>query len=549
MDNIHENALQKYAEGIRKATSIVSQTMGPKGRNVDIQTKLYPFHMITNDGATILKSIELSDPLESIGLSYLKEAADRSNNNSGDGSTTTSVLLNAILEEGLKAGNSTLEIKESLDECLPLIERSIHEQTRQITVEDIPAVARIAGENEQLASVLGEIYKTIGKEGIIHLEGSGTYDTSFSLIEGVRFVDTGYLSPYMVYDEQAEKDGKKATKAVYKNPQILITKNKIEHLKDIDPILQALVARGDKSLVIFTNDMDSNVARALIELQKTPERSINILIIKAPTLWKSYVFEDFAAITGATIIEDSSGASLGNKFRLDYLGTCGTLICDKEETTVIGIKDITEYTNSLMQEGSSDSKLRLSWLQTKTAILKLGAKSETELSYRRLKAEDAIHSSKLALKHGVVPGGGIALLNAARTLEYPALSIEIGNGKEHKPSVIGINILKKALRSPFKQILFNSGIEVDKALSDSDFDNLVFGKAIDSDLLPKDKGIDARSGEAVNMFDAGIVDAASIVLGAVRNSLGIASTLLTTSSAITLPEEKQAAQASPFPFN
>lgn len=518
IDNIHEDALSKLAKGISKGASIVAQTMGPKGRNVDIQSKLYPFHQITNDGATILKSIELSDPLESIGLSYLKEAADRSNNNSGDGSTTTSVLLNAILEEGMKTGNSTLEIKESLDECLPIIEKSIHDQTREITVEDIPAVARIAGEDEKLASVLGEIYKTIGKDGIIHLEGSGTYATSFSLIEGVRFIDTGYLSPYMAHDEQAEKEGRKATKAVYQKPAVLVTKNKIEHIKDIDPILQALIARGEKHLVIFTDNMDSNVARALIELQKLPERSINILIIKAPTLWKRYVFEDFAACTGATIIEDSSGTSLGNKFRLDWLGTCETLICEKEETTLIGIEDISEHIETLTKEGSNDSKLRLSWLTTKTAILKLGAKSETELSYRRLKAEDAIYSSKLALKHGVVAGGGIALYTA----------------KDSMPDTIGGRILSVALKAPLKQIMANAG-------SVSSWEGTPNGD--------KDLGFDAKTGTIVNMFDSGIVDAASIVLGAVRNSLGIASTLLTTSSVVTLPEEKQSPQASPFPFN
>jgi chaperonin GroEL len=495
-DNIHTDALPKLAAGIKKATDIVSVTMGPKGKNVEIQSKMYPFHRITNDGATILKSIVLSDPIEAMGLSHLQEAADRSNNNSGDGSTTTSVLLNAILEEGIKTGNSTLELKESLDECLPIIEQSIQDQTRQITVDDIPAVARIAGEDEELATVLGEIYKTIGKDGIIHLEGSGTYDTSFKLTEGVRFIDTGYLSPYMAHDEQAEKEGRKQLKAVYNKPAILITKNKISDLREIDPILQALVASNVKDFVIFTDDMDSGVARALIELQKNPIRTINILIIKAPTLWKTYVFEDMAKITGATIIEDASGTSLNN-FRLEWLGTCDTIITDKDETTVIGIQDITDHVNDLEEEGSTDSKLRLSWLTTKTAILKLGSKSETELSYRLLKCEDAIFSAKLALQHGVVEGGGLALKVASYAM----------------PDTIGGKVLRTALTKPNLQIIQNA------------------------------------NGNIVGMFGVDVVDASSIVLGAIRNSLGIASTLLTTSSVIVLPEEKQAPQASPFPFN
>lgn len=505
-DNIQESALPLLAKGISKVASVVGSTMGPKGNNVLLEHKLSPFHLLTNDGATIIKAIELADPVEKIGLGFLKEAAERSNGNSGDGSSTTTILLNAILEEGMKTGISTLEIKESLDLCLPIIEKSIYEQTRKIGVEDIPAVARIAGEDEELATILGEIYKCIGKDGIVHLEGSGTYDTSYSLIEGVRFVDTGYLSPYMATDKN---------KAVYEKPKILVTKNKIGHIKDIDPILQALIAQGEKTLVIFTDDMDSNVARVLIELQKNPQRNINILIIKAPTLWKHYVFEDFAKITGATIIEDASGTSLGNKFRLDWLGTCDTLIVDKEETTVIGISDISEHIKELTEEGSTDSKRRLSWLTTKTAILKLGAKSETELSYRMLKAEDAIFSSRLALNNGVVAGGGSCLLMVSREM----------------PDSVGGIVLKSALERPFRQIMENAGIKEGEV----NFDGI--------------RGINASTGESVDMFEAGIVDAASIVLNAVKNSLGIASTLLTTSSVVLLPPEKQVPQASPFPFN
>lgn len=498
-DNTYPDALPRLAEGIRKATRIVENTMGPRGNNVMLESKLYPFHRITNDGATIIKEIKLADPIEQLGLSHLQEAADRSNNNSGDGSTTTAVLLNAILEQGIESGASSMEIKYSLDECLSIIEKSIHDQTKQISVEDIPAVAEIAGENKELARTLGEIYKVIRKDGIIHLEGSGTYQTSYSLIEGVRFIDTGYLSPYMA------TEGKKAQ---YEKPTILVTKNKINHIKDIDPILQALLTRGDKTLVIFTDDMDSSVARMLIELQNNEKRSINILIIKAPTLWKTYVFEDFAKITGATIIEDASGTSLGNKFRLDWLGTCDTLICDKEETTVIGIKDITEHKEELTKEGSTDSKLRLSWLTTKTAILKLGAKSETELSYLMLKAEDAIHSSRLALKSGIVPGGGVCLLNASSQML----------------DSVGGRILRKALEAPARQIRANAG-ENDPILYQYDGSGTY--------------GYNASTGENVEMFQAGIVDSAAIVLGAIRNALGIASTLLTTSSVITIPPPSQ----------
>jgi chaperonin GroEL len=484
-DNTFKDALPRLAEGIRKAASVVGPTMGPKGVNVTIQSKLSPGHLTTNDGATIIKAMELADPIEKIGLGFLKEAVERSNANSGDGSSTTTVLLNSIIQEGIMSGVATPDIKRSLDDCLPIIIKSLDEQREEITVEDIPAVARIAGENEEVAKTLGEIYRVIGKDGIIHLEGSGTYETSYSLIEGVRFGDTGYLSPAMATEKN---------KAIYHNPTILVTKRKISHIKEIDPLLQALVAAERKDLVIFTDDMDSDVARMLIELQKNPQRALNILIIKAPTLWKQYVFEDFAKVTGSTIVEDATGVTFKN-LKLDHLGTCQTIIVDKEETTVIGIADITDHVMELQEEQTTDSKLRLSWLATKTAILKVGAQSETELSYKRLKYEDAIHSSRLALAHGVVPGGGIALKIASAVM----------------PDTIGGRILMMALTRPIAQICQNMGIDIPES------------------------------------FGPEVIDSVDIVAGAVKNALGIASTVLTTSSVITLVPEPQMV-ASPFPF-
>lgn len=533
-DNIYDYALPRIAEGIRKATGTVARTLGPKGSNIIIQSKLNPGMITTNDGATAIQAMHLSDPIENIGLDYAKEMADRSNNNSGDGSTTSLVLLNAILQEGIKSGVNTLEIKNSLDECLPIIEVAIHDQTKEITVEDVPAVARVAGENEALASTLGTIYRTIGRDGIIHLEGSGTYDTTFTLIEGVRFSGTGFLSSYMA---------NKGKKAQYEKPAILVTKNKISKLDDINPLLAALVANETKTLVIFTDDMDSGVARLLIELQQNPIRKINILIIKAPVLWKQYIFEDFAKVTGATIIEDASGVTF-KTLQLNHLGTCDTLICDKEETTVIGTADIVEHILELQEEadsGSIDAKLRLSWLTTKTAILKLGAKSETELSYLRLKAEDAIHSSRLALQSGIVAGGGVSLRNCANKM----------------PDTVGGKILRAALSSPMYQIALNAGCEV---RIDEIYNNGKIEWKIEESILIRTKGVinpisalrkvtvglDAKNLEFVDMFEAGIVDATAIVLGAVRNSLGIASVLLTTNSVIILPPEKP--QQPQFPW-
>lgn len=471
-DNIYPDALPRMAEGVRKAASVVGKTMGKTGVNVSLEHKLNPKHLLVNDGATIIEAIELADPIESIGLSFLKEAVARSNANSGDGSSTTTTILSSILEQGVKLQNTTLEVKRSLDDCLPIIENSIKKQRKEITAKDIKAVATIAGEDEEVAEILQEIYEKIGETGIIHLENSGTYDTNYSLIEGVRFVDTGYLSPYMAHDHK--------TKAIYKNPTILVTKNKISHINDINPLLGALEAQNKKDLVIFTDDMDSGVARLLIEAHT--KGIVNILIIKAPTLWKSLVFEDFAKCIGATIIEDSSGTKLGKEIQIGWLGTCETLICDKEEVTLLGIQDISDHIKSLEELGTTDSKLRLSWLTPKTAILKLGAKSETELSWRRYKTEDAIFSSRAALRNGVVAGGGVALKNVILDL----------------PDTIGGNILKVALMAPITQICANMQIEIPEKFGDE------------------------------------VIDSTDIVLNAVRNSLGIAATMLTTSAVITL---------------
>lgn len=496
--NIHEKSLIGLSNGIDQCAEVVKKTLGAKGTNVVIERDLYPGHEITNDGATIILSMHLSDPVEKIGLDFLKEAVERSNSNSGDGSSTTTILLNAILKDGIASGEASMDIKRSLDECLPIIEKKIDEQTKTITVDTVESVATIAGESKSLGELLSRIYKQIGKDGLITIEGSNTYSTSFSVTDGVRFSGTGYLSPFMVHDEVAVKEGKKETRAVYERPTILVTKKRINYDSEISPLLDALVAKGKKDLVIFTDDMDSNVASRMIATHRA--KVMNILIIKAPVLWKNYVFEDFAKVTGSTIVEDSTGITFKN-LTFTCLGTCDKIIVDKEDTVVIGGADISSHIRELETREDTDSKLRISWLNTKTAILKLGASSETELSYLRLKAEDAVHSAKLALQHGIVAGGGVCLRKIAQEL----------------PETIGGRILKAALDEPFRQILLNAGV--------TQLDVPCDGKS----------GIDVSNMQQVDMFDAGIVDAAMVIKNAVKNALGIASTILTCPTVITLP--------------
>ncbi len=474
MSNIlkEKEAIEGMMRGVETVTSLIRPTYGGAGSNVIIESKLRPFHMVANDAWTIIKDIKLDDPAERIGLEFVKELCERQDKLSGDSRKTTIILLSEILKAGYEADINKLELKQELDKLIPFIENEIDNQTRQITVEEVNEVATTASESKETGALLQDIYQKIGKNGIIQPESSGTYETSYRFIDGVRFDMAGFLSPYMVHNDKS--------KAIYENPIILVTKKKITTDEDINPLLTEMMREGKKDLVIFASDMDSGVASMLIDLHKS-ER-FNICIIKAPTLWRDYYFEDFAKCVGATIIEDSTGKTFKNMHLTD-LGTCAKIVIDADETIIIGTKDISDHIVQLQQKGDDDSKLRLSWLSNKTAILKLGANSETDLSYKRLKTYDAIRSSELALKYGIVKGGGICL------------SII----QDSMPDTPAGKIMRKALGAPRRQIVENKGNPYE---------------------------------------DRDIVDASMVVKNAVRNSIGIASTILTSNAIVYLPEKE-----------
>lgn len=477
---IGEEATKGLMEGIKVATKAIRLSYGVAGCNAVVENVLPPYHKTTNDAQTIIQAVEVKDALKKRGLALLKELSDKADKDSGDGRKTTCIIAETILEEGFKSEISGLALKRELDSFIPLIEKKLDEIKKTITEDEVESVATIAGESKEIGKILSEIYKKIGKEGIIHPEGSGTYATSVEYIDGIRFDSAGFLSPYMVRDDIAAKEGRPETLAIYENPTILVTKRKINHINDIDPLLQVLTREGKKDLVIFTDDMDSGVAAMLVNLHKS--KMMNILIIKAPVLWKNYVFEDFAKCVGATIVEDATGVNYKN-LELRHLGTCGKLITDKDETVIMGTADISNHIENLKKDGTNDSLLRLSWLANKTAILKLGANNESELSYLMLKTKDAINSSRLALKDGVVPGGGLALENVATSL----------------PETVAGRIIRQALREPLKQNLENMG------------------------------ATEPTWGHEV-------VDATAVVKNAVRNAISLASTILTTKIVVTIPE-------------
>ncbi len=461
--------------GIKTATDAIRLSYGPKGINAVVEAEFYPFHSVANDAQTIIQAVQVTDPIQKRGLGFLKELMDKQEKDSGDGRKTTCIIAEEIITQGLKSELSGVELKRELDALIPVIEAQLDDKKETITEKEVHTVATIAGESKGIGEVLGTIYTRIGRDGIIHIESSGTYTTGVEYIDGIRFTETGFLSPYMEH-------GPEKGKAIYENPTILVTKKKIAHLNDINPLLTTLEKQGKKDLVIFTDDMDSGVAAMLVKAHVN--KVFNICIIKAPVLWKNYIFEDFAKVTDATIVEDASGITL-KSLPLSALGTCDKIVVDKNEVTIIGSIDITDHLNDLKLDGSDDAKLRLSWLTTKTAILRLGANSESELSYIRLKCMDAINASKLALQDGVVKGGGIALYNAAMSLDG---TTEAGK------------IMYLALRAPYEQNCINMGIPA--------------------------SGTD---------FGENVIDAAKVIKNAVRNAVSLASTVLTTGIVITTP--------------
>lgn len=529
--NIKPNALQGLANGVAQAAAVVKPTMGAAGTNVIIQIENHPYHQITNDGATIIENLHFEDPIENMGLQLLKEVVARSNKTAGDGSTTTVTLCEAILNEGMKTGKRTMDIKKSLDECLPIIEKAIDDQKKIITPNDyerIKQVATISAEDETLGEILAKIYSEIGANGIIepdYILGKEGYE--YEPKQGVRFAwGAGYLVESMVHDEQAIKEGRKETRAVYENPLILVTKTKLKSVREINPILNKI---GQSDLIIFADDMDSEVQQHLINRnqyrKENPDALLpRITVVKCPIVWRDYIYQDFAKCTGATIVAAETGVNFKNFDVTKHFGTCEKIIVEREETRLFGTAGLEAHIAELQavidagkDNEDQDFYRRVCWLQEKTVLLKIGGMSDTELTYKRLKAEDAINATKTALQDGIVCGGGLALLNASKAL----------------PDTLGGNILKEALLSPFRQVASNAGIVDDTYTS-------YYGGS---------NGFDAKTGNAVDMWDAGIVDSAKITKKAVRNAIGIISTLLTVSSGVVLPpKQEQLAPPKGFPF-
>lgn len=486
--NIIYDSTKEVLEGINKLSKLIRPTYGGNGTNVEVVSNLYPYYQTVNDAETIIQAVKLDSEGEKRAERMFKELCKKQDKTAGNGRKTTLIVAEEILKHGYKYNGNKNVLCRELQKLIPVIESAIDEQTKKINVSDVKNVATTASESEEIGSLLQSIYSEIGANGILNIEGSKTYETTYKITNGVRFENTGMLSPDMVYDEEARKEKKKENKAVYEKPNILITKKKISNDEDINPLLKEIAESENKNLVIFTNDMDSNVASMLVNLHKNGGftdrygnfKTMHVLIIKAPSLWQNYIFEDFAKCTGATIIEDATGLNFKN-MKLEHLGTCDRIEVDQEDTILTGINDITEHCKQLHVKGDDDSFLRLSWLATKSAVLKLGAVSHQDLSYKRLKANDANRSTYLALQYGVVEGGGKCLDKVADVL----------------PDSDAGNILKTALKECLRQNIANGCTEI------PDY----------------------------------IVDASMVIKRAAKNAIGIASTILTAPALVYIPQK------------
>ena len=499
-DTLHFNAQEKLKAGIDKVATAVGATMGTGGSNTVIEAIESPGYLTTNDGYSIANSILLADPVEDLGRKMLLESINRANKASGDGSSTTCVLTAAIIEEGLKAQGHPMVIKRSLENCLKSIEESIETQTQHIVkdgvidVERLKQVATISAEDEEIGQTIADIYNQIGPKGLVYWDISKTIKDSYTIGSGITVDGATYISPYMC---DANESGQNTNQIRLKNPYIMLTKQKIASAADFNSIGQELDSKDIKDLIVFADDFEPLIVTDLIKTRMV--RGFRIVIVKMPVLWKDWWYEDLAVATGATVIDPVAGLSMKQAI-INHLGRVDNIVVTKDDTHLDGIKDVTEHVAAF--ENNEESELRIARLNTKTARYFVGAQSESALSYRRLKVEDAIAAAYQSLNGGIVAGGGIALLNASKLL----------------PDTVGGKILAQALVRPLNTICGNSGYKPGPSL----------GGTI---------GFNTKTGQDVDMFEEGIVDPANIVLNAVKNAISVAATVITAPNIVTLPRE------------
>ncbi|MGX4763724.1 chaperonin GroEL [Holzapfeliella sp. JNUCC 72] len=511
-----EDARRAMLRGVNKLADTVKATIGPKGRNVVLE-KSYGSPEITNDGVTIAKSIELADHFENMGAKLVAEVASKTNDIAGDGTTTATVLAQAIIQEGLKnvtSGANPVGIRQGIELATKKAVEELHKMSHKVANKDeIAQVASISAANEQVGRLIADAMEKVGNDGVITIEESKGIETELSVVEGMQF-DRGYLSQYMVTDnDKMEAD--------LDNPYILVTDKKISNIQEILPLLQEIVQQG-KALMIIADDIDGEALPTLV-LNKI-RGTFNVVAVKAPGFGdrRKEQLADIAALTGATVITEDLGLELKDT-KLEQLGQAGRVTVTKDNTTIVeGAGDkaaIAERVNTLKKQiadSTSDfdrEKLqeRLAKLAGGVAVIKVGAATETELKERKYRIEDALNATRAAVEEGYVAGGGTALANAVKA---------VASLEETGDVQTGINIVKAALEAPVRQIVTNAGLE---------------GSVIVERLNNEDPevGYDPVTDKWTNMIEAGIIDPTKVTRSALQNAASVAALMLTTEAVVT----------------
>ncbi len=519
-----EIARKKLKAGADKLANAVKVTLGPKGRNVVLDTG-FGAPTITNDGVSIAKEIELEDKIENLGAEIIKEVASKTSDIAGDGTTTATVLAQAIITAGLKniaAGANPLALKRGIDKGVKAMVEALRGMSKKVeTKEKVAQVATISAEDEEIGNLIAEVIEEVGKDGVVTCEESKAFGLQKEIVKGLRF-DRGYVSPYMVTDTERME-------AVYEDPFILITDRKISALTEILPVMEKVAKTGKKALVIIADEVEGDALATLVvnKLRGT----FNALAVKAPGFGdrKKEMLQDIAIITGGRVVSEEAGLKLEN-IEMEMFGRARRVVATKEHTTIIegrgGKAEIEARINQIkreIKETDSDfdrEKLqeRLAKLTGGVAVIKVGAATEVEQKARQHKTEDALAATRAAIEEGIVPGGGVALLRAVPALE----KLEISGDEK-----TGVEILKRAVEEPARIIAQNAGVD---------------GAVVVAEIKKKegDFGFNAEKMTYENLLEGGIIDPTKVVRSALENAASAASMFLTTEAIVAeLPEKKE----------
>ncbi|MDQ3007585.1 MAG: chaperonin GroEL [Chloroflexota bacterium] len=534
-----EDARRKLRNGMNMVANAVGATLGPKGRNVAVDRK-FGSPTITHDGVSVAKEIELEDPFENMGAQLLKEAAQKTNDIAGDGTTTSTVLAHAIVNEGLKAleaGYNPMLLKHGIQQATESVVEELRKMSVKIdTREEIASVATNSAADESIGELIAGVMDKVGKDGVITVEESKSMADETEFVEGMQF-DRGYISAYFITNADQMQ-------AIISDAYILINEKKISAAQDIVPLLEKLVQIGKRELVIIAEDIDGEALATLV-LNKL-RGMLNVLAVKAPGFGdrRKAMLQDIAALTGGTVISEETGRKLETATLAD-LGRAEKVIADKENTTIIGgkgkkgdiegrIKEIrAEIDKSTSDYDKEKLQERLAKLSGGVAIIRVGAATETEMKEKKHRVEDALSAARAAVEEGIVPGGEISLINAANKLDK-MMKNEDSDDEEIR---VGINIVKKALEAPIRRLAANAGQDGSVII------DTVRRTAIEK--KNRNIGYNVLTGKYVDMIEAGVIDPVKVVRGALENAASIAAMILTTDVLITDMPEKDKAPAMP----